>query len=54
MATIQQYIYAGTVLIDNLHCESLTLSDGEAATLIVTNNEADGNSFTYTLARHLR
>jgi len=45
VSDVQQYIYAGAVVIDNLHCKTLTLSDGEVATLTLTSNEADGNSF---------
>lgn len=47
--SVQQYIYTDEVLVDNLHCKTLTLNSGEAATLVIADNEADGNSFTYTI-----
>jgi len=43
-------IFIDTLLIDGLQCPSFTMASSEIATLAASGNQADGNSFGYTLA----
>lgn len=43
-------IFIDTLLIDGLQCPSFTMSNSEVATLAASGNQADGNSFGYTVA----